>query len=359
MISNKYYLDPAIFELEKNYILSSSWLLVGHQGELAKKNDFLTISYLGKKIFIQNFGDSIRAFDNICLHRFYTIHTETHGNRLPVCGYHLWTYDKDGIPAGIHNKKKFSEESVSQLQLAEYEVALCGAFVFIKTDKANPQSLQEYLGLLYEPVQVISQHFGNKIADYPLPHQCNWKLLVENVLECYHCKSVHENSFAKMGFGYLPPAEAVAYQAHSYCNFPAKEGVGNFKIIEKTLRHRTLKFEGYKHFYIFPNAFITSVQGYGFYLGFLTPESPETSVLRVKNFSPAFEVPLTDSFNNMLDFINTSQNSTLDTVLNEDKAITEAIQKNLAACSSKSPIFGEEEFRINDFYSFYTNKISY
>lgn len=357
MISNQYYLDPSVFEKEKNFILSSTWLLVGHQSELENKNDFLTINYLGKKIFIQNFGDEIKAFDNVCVHRFATIHLETHGNRLPVCSYHLWTYDKNGKPVGIHNKKKFDEDSINGLALQEYEVALCGAFVFIKPGKANNQTLPEYLGEMYGNIEMISQHFGGKLSDYSIPHQCNWKLLVENVLECYHCKSVHENSFAKMGFGYLPPAEAASFNAHSYCNFPAKEGIANFKIIEKTLRNRTLKFEGYKHFYVFPNTFIASVQGYGFYMACLVPESPETSVIRVKNFNPRFNIPVTDNFSNILDFINENQKTIVDTLLYEDKAVTENIQQNLAACSSMSPVFGDDEFRIKEFYNYYTSKI--
>ena len=358
MISNKHYLDETVFEAEKNYMLNNSWILAAHSNELQKKNDFVTINYLGKKIFIQNFGDTIKAFDNICLHRFYTIHAETHGNRLPICNYHLWSYDKNGLPAGIQNRKNFAEQSLAGLALQQYEIALCGKFVFVKLNQAFNTPLPQYLGALYQPLQEISQHFGDKIADYYLKHECNWKLIAENVLECYHCKSVHENSFAKMGFGFLPPTEEVYAGAHSYCNFPNKEGVFNFKVIDKTLKSRTLQFDGYKHFYIFPNAFITSVKGYGFYLGFLFPESSTITDLRVRNFTPGFQEPLSEGFKNILEFMNDGQNSSLATVLKEDKSITETIQKNLTVYENKSPLFGDEERRINQFYDFYNQAIS-
>jgi phenylpropionate dioxygenase-like ring-hydroxylating dioxygenase large terminal subunit len=44
--------------------------------------------------------------------------------------------------------------------------------------------------------------------------------MLENVLECYHCSSVHKNSFAKLGYGYVKPKKFDFFQGHSWYEFP-------------------------------------------------------------------------------------------------------------------------------------------
>ena len=52
---------------------------------------------------------------------------------------------------------------------------------------------------MYQKLDWFSYFLGNNTIDYNIVHKGNWKLLLENVLECYHYASVHETSFAKMG----------------------------------------------------------------------------------------------------------------------------------------------------------------
>jgi phenylpropionate dioxygenase-like ring-hydroxylating dioxygenase large terminal subunit len=196
-----------------------------------------------------------------------------------------------------------------------------------------------------------------KTIDYKIEHKGNWKLLVENVLECYHCASVHDNSFAKMGYGFMKPDLFAFHNGHSWCEFPKKDGIKDNKKIDEILSKRTFKIEGYLHFFIYPNAFISSVEGKGFYMGFLMPNSPEKTTLRVRYFSPKLENILSDSNQNIFDFVVHSSHESLDVVLNEDKNIIELIQSNLNSVENLEPIFGNEEFRINKFYNFFEEKI--
>ncbi|MDQ8013468.1 MAG: SRPBCC family protein, partial [Flavobacterium nitrogenifigens] len=157
-------------------------------------------------------------------------------------------------------------------------------------------------------------------------------------------------------FGSLPPEKFDFYNAHSWCEFPKGEDVKPNKIIEKALSARTFKTQGYLHFHIYPNAFVSTVEGKGFYLGFMLPQSPSKTILRVRYFSTKFEKELSESEQNIIDFINNSSNESLDLVLNEDKKIIESVQSNLVNFKDHSPIFGEEEFRILKYYDYLNTK---
>jgi phenylpropionate dioxygenase-like ring-hydroxylating dioxygenase large terminal subunit len=358
-LSNQYYIKDKFFELESKVVKNDSWILVGHNSEFLKNNDFISFEYYGEKIFIQNYKGEIKAFQNICLHRFNEIHNVEFGNRVSSCLYHCWTYNKEGKVAGMSCKNSFDSDLINNLKLKEFEVQKCGEFIFINLNANNQISLETYLGQLYNKLEEFSHHFGAKTIDYKIEHKANWKLLVENVLECYHCLSVHDNSFAKMGYGFAKPNSFGFHNAHSWCEFPKKEGIKENKKIEEILSSRTLKTQGYLHFYIYPNAFISSVEGKGFYMGFLFPSSFNQTNLRIRYFSPKLENALSDSNQNIFDFVMHSSHDSLNIVLNEDKKIVESIQSNLSFVENLKPIFGNEEFRINEFYDFFKKILSY
>src|SRR5690606_36815968 len=147
-------------------------------------------------------------------------------------------------------------------------------------------------------------------------------------------------------------------EGHSWCEFPKMSGLHKNKLIDKILNSRTFECDGYMHFYIYPNAFISSVEGKGFYFGFIIPQTASQTVLRIRYFSPIIEKKLTESEKNIFDFINKSSLDTLELVLNEDKQIIENIQSNLNSLPSNSPMFGLDEFRINNFHNFFSKKLN-
>jgi phenylpropionate dioxygenase-like ring-hydroxylating dioxygenase large terminal subunit len=355
MNSNKIYFNEKVLNDEKEYFINNTWILAGHKNELLNNNDFISFDYFGNKVFIQNFNGDIKCFDNVCLHRFNTIHKEPFGNRVPSCLYHHWTYGKKGNVIGVKNPSSFVKEQVSTLKLKEYTADFCGDFIFIRNSEYVELSLRDYLGTIYDTVSDISLHFGTKTADYSKEHSANWKLLVENVLECYHCTAVHLNSFAKMGYGFKSPTEFDHYNGHSWCEFPRDEHTKQNKLVEKVMSKRTYTTSGYKHFYIFPSTFISTVEGKGFYVGLMLPLSSTNTQLRIRYFSSKLNNDVSESDLNMINFINDSSNSSLDVILNEDKEILETIQSNIVNFPDGSPIFGNEEFRIIDFYNYYNS----
>jgi phenylpropionate dioxygenase-like ring-hydroxylating dioxygenase large terminal subunit len=109
-LNNKYYIEKKYFDIEKELFQEEALLLVAHKNELNNSNDFITLDYLEEKIFIQNFNGKLKCFLNICLHRLNTINEEDFGNRMALCLYHYWLYDKEGKVAGLNCRNSFVDE---------------------------------------------------------------------------------------------------------------------------------------------------------------------------------------------------------------------------------------------------------
>jgi len=94
-------------------------------------------------------------------------------------------------------------------------------------------------------------------------------------------------------------------------------------------------------------------------MGFLFPTTFNQTTQRIRYFSPKLENTLSDSNQNIFDFVMHSSHDSLSIVLNEDKTIVESIQSNLPFVENLKPIFGNEEFRINEFYDYFKTILNY
>lgn len=324
---------------EEMKIWSSSYVFVGLLSDLNHNNKYITFKTSFANIVIQNFKGEIKAFENICLHRFSTIHSEPKGQRPLVCPYHSWGYDGDGCTRMSSNKLK------------SYPVEVVGEFVFIQLNKSNVTSLEDYLGNFYHELLKISGAIDpTKVApDHSIQHRANWKLLVENVLECYHCQSVHKESLGVLGLGKGEPYNYKSYGPHNSIEYPLN--VDSKVVNSKRLgfmERRMLKHNSYLHFYIFPNLFISSSGGMFFYVGRLDPINPKLTDLKMNFISPRtidnHEVKLKG-------YLDVNRNNTIQ-VVEEDRKVVEDLQDNMAIIPDRTQQFGSLEERIIDFHSF-------
>lgn len=360
MISSNHYHNELHLTTELDKIFYDNWLFVATKTELANNNDFVTLDIGKHAIVVQNFRGNVKAYKNICLHRFSKIQTQRKGNRPFFCAYHGWAYTPDGaaiVPP------KFQDEAIPKdcLKLDTYEVASCGAFYFIKLNAENSQTLQDFLGEYYSILENFSNNFGKEIYNEVMPHDANWKLLIENVLECYHCKTVHSETFIPMGIGMALPTNIRSFSKHNDCEYPK---VQSAKLEAKAnklafLNYKKYKHESYHHLYIYPNLFISSTEGNLLYVGSFTPTSPTHTDLIVRFYSPVLEIPEDVKVSNFFveAYFEASIGSAL-TVLQEDKVVLENIQ-SVVHKIDRNPIFGKEEFRIDSFYNNYFSDINH
>lgn len=349
------YYSPQAFEAELGRLFGRGWHFVGMTTELAKDRDFVCVEHAGASVVVQNFRGELKAFQNVCTHRFNKIQTDDRGNRPLSCGYHGWTYDRTGFPFGIPKREQYLTGDDAELCLPSYPVDTCGKFVFVKM--GDGPSLAEQLGQFYPVIADFSRHIGPAIHYGVVPHAANWKLLVENVLECYHCATVHRDTFIPMGIGRMPLETVVSESGHSSCHFPRVEGRRE-KLRDSYLSHlkdRGLSHQSLYHIHVLPNLFISSPEGLAFYVGHALPIAPGETLLRTRLFEPAVELDVKARAKQ--ETINqTSVASTIE-VIEEDRLVLEQIQKAIRF-SDRPGRIGDEEVRIKGFQQRYAEEMA-
>jgi phenylpropionate dioxygenase-like ring-hydroxylating dioxygenase large terminal subunit len=358
VIPKHHYFAPDIFDVEAERLFRTGWHFACLAPEVANDRDFVCVDYPGAAIVIQNFKGALKAFQNVCTHRFNKIQTEERGNRPLTCGYHAWSFDSSGFPAGMPRKAQVLEGNASResLCLTQYRVELCGKFVFIGLGSVDG-SLRDHLGPFYGVLEEISRHIGGETHFGSVPHAVNWKLLVENVVECYHCAVAHTETFIPAGFGKLPIDQVEISGSHSSCHFP-RQADGRDGLRKRMFSHlakREFSHDSFYHIYIFPNLFIASTEGMSFYVGHAIPVGPEQSVLRLRYLEPNVDFSAGQRIRQ--DKIAQETNAIGLRLVEEDRTILQNVQKGIRI-ADKPGVIGADEVRVKAFMDAYLAKMA-
>lgn len=349
MIAKAAFLDEDVLCQETAALFASGFIFAGLASELANERDFVTIDHAGAAIVVQNFKGELRAFQNVCSHQFAKIQSDVRGNRPLMCRYHGWNYDASGYPFGIPKKSEYKLEGVPRecLSLKPYRVETCGIFVFVAAVDC-PFDLRAYLGSFWNTLEKLSRHIGPEYKFAEIPHAANWKLLVENVLDNYHCTTLHPDTFLADGFCRNAPEQVVVDGPHSSFHVP-RTPVPNEeqeRLRRRFLSHlanRTLTHDSYFHIFIFPNLFVASTEGTTFFVGQALPQAAGQTNLRLRYLEP---IGLPARSRGRQDMVNqTYSENGLKIIIEEDLPVLETVQKGLAI-SDKPGFIGEGEVRI-------------
>jgi phenylpropionate dioxygenase-like ring-hydroxylating dioxygenase large terminal subunit len=186
-----WYSDPDVLRLEQERIFRRGWHYAGPAELVAEAGGYMACRAGDVPIVVARGRDEeLRAFLNVCRHRGSVL-VEGSGKRETLqCPYHAWTYDLDGrLRAAPRSAGELDTEEIGLLELA---VASWGPLVFISADlQAEP--LEAALGpvpghVAAGGIDVGSLRFRRR-AESELA--CNWKIAIENYLECYHCQVAH------------------------------------------------------------------------------------------------------------------------------------------------------------------------
>jgi choline monooxygenase len=192
-----WYSDPAVLEREREQIFRPAWHYVGHAGNVAEPSSYFACTTGGlPAIVTRDREGELRAFVNVCLHRGSEIASGAGRRETLQCPYHAWTYGLDGRLRSAPRAGELDLEGVSlvPLRLKEW-----GPFLFVCADPEAPFPFAE-LALPFDPATLV---FRERV-DYAL--DANWKIAVENYLECYHCPVAHP------GFSSLVDVDPDAYR---------------------------------------------------------------------------------------------------------------------------------------------------
>ncbi len=189
-LARPFYHDEAIYRRDMERVFRRHWHCVAHESAIPNANDFEVFRIDTEQVILTRAADgSIHAILNVCRHRGAEVCTRQKGNaRVFVCPYHAWTYGNDGsLRVARLMPKDFKREDHG---LKTLHVRVVEGLIFI-CFADQPLDFSEVENLLH----ATSGQYGwagAKVAHretYPVA--ANWKLAVENYVECYHCGPAH------------------------------------------------------------------------------------------------------------------------------------------------------------------------
>ncbi len=221
-LPQEYYASEDVFKADFESVISQKWIVAGHVSRIPNKGDYFLFKIGGEQIIvIRENSDGVRAFFNVCRHRGSTICQSESGNapRL-VCPYHAWTFGLDGRLISARLMPEDFDKAENSLLACHIRVF--HGLIFINMSEDDPV---DFDATFAEMGPILDYHgiAGARIAHAgSYPTTANWKLVVENFFECYHCVpshpefcSIHSaDSLVAVGAGPSSgPADAIAAYA--------------------------------------------------------------------------------------------------------------------------------------------------
>lgn len=216
-LPNSFYVDPAVFELEKNRVFFRNWVALGFISDAPNPGDAKPLTFLGQPlVMIRDKDSTLRVFQNICRHRgMILIDKPGKIERAIRCPYHSWCYELDGrlrTTPHVGGPGTNRHDSIKREELGLYEVRshVWLGMVFINLDGKAP-AFEAYAGAAiarYGDFDRPLYRCGDE-GSFTMEVQANWKLAIENGAESYHLPWVHPglNSYSRLEDHYHIDAE--------------------------------------------------------------------------------------------------------------------------------------------------------
>ncbi len=178
-------------------MLMASPQLVGYVSELPGPGAYCTKTVLGRSILLtRTSAGSVKAFQNVCLHRQSQVVTGCGTAKRFTCPYHAWTYDNSGRLVALPGNEGFPEIAVKSGGLTELPAAEYAGFLWVALDPGAHLDVAAHVGPLAAELDSWGigrwSPLGEKVLDCPI----NWKLAIDTFSENYHFATVHRQTFA-------------------------------------------------------------------------------------------------------------------------------------------------------------------
>jgi phenylpropionate dioxygenase-like ring-hydroxylating dioxygenase large terminal subunit len=188
------YTDPRWAEVDHRAIFARTWQWICHVEQLRAPGSYVAATVAGMPIAVVRGRDGeLRAFYNVCKHRAHELLTGSGTTGAIVCPYHAWTYSVDGQLKAARRADTMETFDKREICLDQVQVEEFGGMVYVNLDPtATP--LREQARDLAEEIT----HWAPDVAE--LTHAkrltyeigSNWKNVIDNFLECYHCHVAHK-----------------------------------------------------------------------------------------------------------------------------------------------------------------------
>lgn len=301
---------------------------------LAEKGSYVARTASGTPlVVVRGMDGEVRAFINACRHRGMQVAEGSGCSRAFVCPYHAWTYNLEGDLKHIPGQEGFPGINPEEHGLVQVSAQEKGGIVYVMQEgEITPEMLRDSLDF-FTPDQELFEH--TKLSD-----EANWKLLTETLMEGYHIKSLHRETFYPYGLDNVTLVET--FGANSRVTFP-------FRRIEKVrdIAPEKRRIDGLvtQVYLLFPNTSVAVLSKHTS-LVILEPISPTQSqwvAYRMVNKQTAeFKITLDEAQRDAI-FVNESGQD-------EDREAARAIQQSVASNANSHFTFGYFEKAIVNFH---------
>ena len=190
------YSSKDIYEVERERIFMRSWLCVGREEEIAEPGDYYASRVMDEPFLVVRDGSGkLNAFSNSCRHRGVEVARGRGSVTQFSCPYHAWTYDLNGKLMGAPQMRE-TRTDLGHCALPSLPVDTWQGWVFINFDADAPP--------LTDAIAEFDDEFGFlkfdgcRLGDlFSTELGCNWKYVVENLMDIYHVGTIHAKSFGK------------------------------------------------------------------------------------------------------------------------------------------------------------------
>lgn len=303
-LAQGFYNDPELYEFDASAVFGRSWLLIGFESQLPDSGTYIALTIGQNPLLIVRGRDgAIRGFHNTCRHRGARLCGDGHG-RSPklICPYHKWTYDLDGRLIGASRMPSDFRMDEHHLSPIRVELLAGCIYVAITADAPDFKPFRDAVAPLLAPYHLADA----KVAfESTMIEKANWKLVMENARECYHCATSHpELKFAypitygvgaskdvvehnrqfaarMTGLGLsTAPAEGDWWYAERYALNPGMESISmdGKPVVSRRLIDRTEPEIGGLWWAIEPNTFCHALSDYAFTFAVIPLGPQETRV---------------------------------------------------------------------------------
>ncbi|THY86816.1 Rieske 2Fe-2S family protein [Aureobasidium pullulans] len=305
-----WYRSDALYELERRAIFQRSWIILTHSLRFAKAGDYMSFTVSGISFFlIQDRDGNINGFHNVCRHRAYPVVQSQCGTAsILSCKYHGWSY---GLKGNLSKAPRF--ETVEGFDKGQHGLLPIhvhvdkAGFIWVNLQAGEPDIKwdDKFKGIDDSPRMKMYDFAKEFVFDHywEMDVKANWKSLIDNYNECYHCATSHPLIAGVSDLTKYRVDTTNGYMEHNIFNKSQTD--------EQFRRNIT---------FFYPTTSVTVTDNF-FYIQRMFPVTATTSKIEYEVFRHVTAGD--EEFKAINDFYVQ--------VLNEDKELCEAAQENLSA----------------------------
>jgi Rieske 2Fe-2S family protein len=187
------YTSDEVLAWERRHLFEGGWVCIGRADLVPHPRDQRALLTNGLNVLVTRDEEgAVHAFHNSCRHRGHELVGvgECVSRRHIACPYHSWAYALDGR---LRSATRFSEVpgfDPDDYPLRGMAIEEWRGWLFLNVSgEALP--LAEWVGNLDELLDPWPTAAMTIQARHEYVVKANWKTIVENYLECYHCPAIH------------------------------------------------------------------------------------------------------------------------------------------------------------------------